>query len=330
MMKNKIILLLASMALLTGCLKDNTCHTTYVLQPKVQLNSVDEAQPLQSGVQCFTYAVDTTAWGVACYEDALAGVITSKKNPSEQRSTPDAVGTPFEYTTAPDPETGETQLIEGWLQMPVGTYPQMIVAVDTEHRLFGYTEQVGVANVPQLYVQVIFQPWKEAKSYKGGAWSFYNDFYEASPELQTFVSAKLQAEENGALTDPQSENQIKVFAFAADTTVWKVASYEDALSTTITRKDDPQQQHTSPDFKAYRNAENLYEMTVTASPLMVVVVDRTNRLYAYSQQQPDLRGEAPTWDVVFRAWQKEWISVENGWRVVNDALRPNQDAEPKE
>jgi len=63
-------------------------------------------------------------------------------------------------------------------------------------------------------------------------------------------------------------------------------------------------------------------MTVTTTPLLVVVVDRSNRLYAYSKQDPDLLGASPTYPVVFRLWRDTWISVEEGWRIVNENFRP--------
>ena len=65
-----------------------------------------------------------------------------------------------------------------------------------------------------------------------------------------------------------------------------------------------------------------YKMEVSSSTLMVVVVDRTNRLYAYSKQVVDLEGETVTLPVVFRPWRATWIYVEDGWRFVDASRAP--------
>ena len=68
-------------------------------------------------------------------------------------------------------------------------------------------------------------------------------------------------------------------------------------------------------------------MKVSAQTLMVVVVDRTNRLYAYSKREVDLDGESVTLPVVFRPWHAAWIYVEDGWRIVNPAHAPGTDTQ---
>lgn len=317
MMKTRLFALMGCALLLAGCFKDTSYETTYVLKPLVQPASVDPVQPLE-GVVAYTYAVDTLLWGIASYDDALAGVITLKGDPTQQMTTPVAVATPYEAIEG----------TVGWLQMPVGEPFQMIVAVDPASRLYGYTVQQQVLNLPELFVSVIFKPWKEGYSFKEGNWSFYNDFYEPPVVLKTYIAPKLQETEDGPESDPTA-SQIKAYAYAADTTQWYIASYEDARDFRITRKDDPAETRTQPNFQAYREDSGLYGMEVTSTPLMVVVVDQTNRLYAYSKQEVDLSGPEVTLPVVFRLWSPTWITVENGWRVVNDALRPEETPEPE-
>lgn len=315
-MNVRTLYLLAAAALLTGCFKDTSYDTNYVLKPLVQPASVDPVQPLE-GVQAYTYAVDTLVWGIASYQDALAGVITMKDDPSQRMTTPAAVATPYEGIEG----------TVGWLQMPVGDPLQMIVAVDPASRIYGYTVQPQILNLPELYVSLIFKPWKEGFSWKEGNWSFYNEFYVPPVVLKTYISPKLQQAEDGPQTDPTS-SQIMAYAYAADTTQWYIASYEDARDYRITMKEDPDQTRTQPNFQAYRENSGLYGMEVTSTPLMVVVVDRTNRLYAYSKQEVDLSGPEQTFPVVFRLWSTAWITVENGWRVVNDAHRPEETPDP--
>ena len=307
--------LLLAAVLLAGCFKDASYDTTYVLKPLVQPMSVDPVEPLE-GVKAYAYPVDTLSWGIASYEDAAAGIVTSKEDPGQRMTAPAAVAEPY----------ASIEGTVGWLQMPIGAPRQMIVAVDPVSRIYGYTVQDQLLNLPELFVAVVFKPWKEAFSWKEGNWSFYNEFYEPPTVLAAYVSPKVQAAEGDEPADP-SASSIKAYAYAADTTQRYVASYDDALAGKITLKEDPAQTRTSPNFQAYRESSGLYGMSVTATPLMVVVVDRTNRLYAYSKQEPDLTGESPTWPVVFRPWRGAWITVEEGWRIVDERHAPGAETE---
>ena len=74
---------------------------------------------------------------------------------------------------------------------------------------------------------------------------------------------------------------------------------------------------------AYESDEaGLYRVVADRSPLMLVVVDRTHKRYAYVKQEIDLTGESPTFGVLFRLWQQGWIVEENGWRIVNSEEEP--------
>lgn len=75
--------------LFAGCFKEVSYRTDYVLKPLVQENSGDVAQLLPEGkAQAFAHAADTVFWEVASYEDALAGIITRRDNPSEKQTVP--------------------------------------------------------------------------------------------------------------------------------------------------------------------------------------------------------------------------------------------------
>ena len=326
-MKLKILYFIACAVLVTGCLKDNSCATTYVLKPMVQAKSVDQPTPMADGVLVYTHHADTLLWTVASYEDAVAGVITSKENPAEQITTPAAIGTPYQYSgTSADGSPFESV---GWLQMPIAQRPQMVVAVNTRDSLFAYTMQEAVLNVPYFYISLVFTPFKEGRSYKTGKWMMRNDFYNPPVKLKAYVDPTYQKTEAEGM-EHYLNNELKVYAFAADTTEWRIKSYEDALAQRITLKRDSLQQHDEPNFVAYREQDGRFGMTINTSPLMIVVVDRTNKLYAYTKQTPDLHGAEPTWEVVMRLWLEDWIREENGWVIVNDRFSPeNQKPEPE-
>ena len=138
------------------------------------------------------------------------------------------------------------------------------------------------------------------------------------------MDAKIQLTENGETT---AISKMEVYAYAADTTEWFIASYDDAVSGKITLKADTTETRTIPSFQAYADGDTgLYKMSVSAENLMVVVADRSDQLYAYTQQTVDLAETDPLSfpSLVFRPWRGIWIDKTdtNGWTVVNPSYDP--------
>lgn len=318
-MKTRILYILTAAVLLAGCFDSVSYKTRYVLKPLVQEASGDPYNALL-GVQAFVYAADTTLWTVASYEDALNGIITSKTNPSDRQTTPLAVATAYE-------ELGT----EWWLQLPVGGPSLMIVAVDTEHKLYAYTQQAFVENMTEgLYVSLVFKLWKTGKSYIDGKWYFFNDFYTPPTSVTSYIDPKVQREEGGA-DEALADNMVYTYAYAADTTAWYIASYADAVSGIITSKTEPVTQRTNPSFKAYKDsATGLYAMTVSSETLMVVVVDKADQIYAYSKQTVDIQAAPVTFSITLRPWKNVTLYEEDGWRVVDESATPEEPTDPEE
>lgn len=293
-----------------SCFKKVAFRTEYVLKPLEQATADDRNPAVIPGAAAFAFDADTAAWTVASYDDAVAGIITSKSDPAVKRDTPFASSQPY----------GQT----GWISLLLDREQQMVVAVDPVHRLYAYTDQLIGVNHSPLYVSLVFQPWKEGFSYKSGNWSVYNRFYEPPLLLDCFVDAQAQDAEGAAGAPLQSS---KVYAYAADTTAWRIASYDDAVAGIITSKTSGQTR-TSPDFPAYPVPESdLFSMEVSASPLMLVVVDRSHRIYAYTESKVDLAGASPTFSVLFRPWVDEWIVLRDGWCFVDERFAPQDDEE---
>lgn len=308
-MKRPIIIHFAAVAILmTGCFKDVSYHTTYVLKPLQQPTSDDKNPSVIPGASAYAFDADTTAWTVATYDDAVRGVLTSKMDPAQQISTPFASSEPYSE--------------EGWLRLQIDRESQMVVAVDPVNRLYAYTQQMLGENLGNLFVSVVFQPWKAGFSYKNGNWSFYNEFYEPPVFLTVNLDIRQQAVENG----PEAKvEKLTAYAYAADTTVWHIASYNDAVVGKITEKEGTKTR-TNPDFRAYPVADSpLYGMEVSDPTLMIVVVDQTHRIYAYTQRTVDLEGESPTFEVLFRVWQKIRVTTWEGWCMVDDTVSAGQE-----
>ena len=305
-MKAKQILpLLAAAALLAGCFKDVSYKTNYVLKPLAQAQTVDPVEPFE-GLKAYAFDADTAFYTVASYEDALNGVIARKDDLSDRIASPVA---------AAEPCVREGTV--GWVQMPLSAETQMVVAVDPVNRVYAYTQQELDVNLPNLRV-VDFQTLK-GFSWLRGQLGFTTSALRLRLPRDCLIDPSVQLAEGGETSEIAN---VKAYAYAADTTAFYIASYDDAVSGKLTAKTAGVTPPATP-FSAYEDKETgLYKMEVSSSTLMVVVVDRTNRLYAYSKQVVDLEGETVTLPVVFRPWRATWIYVEDGWRFVDASRAP--------
>lgn len=167
----RIIALVAIAAVATGCFKKVTLDCRYNLRPYLQMESGGEAV-VAEGVVAYAFAADTTQWTVASYEDALAGVLTSKTS-TEKRS--DAMVHAV--------QEGAEDLV-----LQLTATPATIVVVDTVNKLYGWRMTEVAENLPDLYVSITFRPWSVKKVYAEGAWRMNNEAYvapEPEPEPPT-------------------------------------------------------------------------------------------------------------------------------------------------
>ncbi len=169
--KFKILTFVAVAAALagTGCFKSIGYETFYVLRPWAQEGTVKTPIPRED-MLTYAFDADTTEWSVLSYEDAVAGIITSRR--TGEKLQPIAQGEPYEIDGN-----------ENWLAMQLNGPRFLILAVDQSNRLYGFTEQAIGENLPQMHVSVTFYPKEKGKRFLKGKWIMCNDFYtEPEPE----------------------------------------------------------------------------------------------------------------------------------------------------
>lgn len=304
-MKRAAIYLL-TVLMLTGCFKEESYDTTLILKPTVQRNSGSSFEPY-TGVKAYAFDADTTLWAVLSYEDALKTTISLKGAPATKSSTPLATAEPYAYD-------GTT----GWLQMSVSTPSLMLLAVDEQTKVYAYTQVALGVNLPQLYVSLPFMPWKKGKRYKTGNWVFCNDFYVPAKTVEYFIAPlqqKLEAGDSTALTN------VKVYAYDVDTTSWRITTYNNALNGVVSFKTDTTKTLNVPAYTAY-DRDGKQRMEVTGDTLMVVVVDKTNKLYGYTRKVVDVDIAPVTDSLVFHPWSNLYQGRQGIWNIVNDAKKP--------
>ncbi len=159
-----MIIYIVTLLAAVGCYKDVSYNTTIVLRPSQQLESGGAAIELP-GVMAYAFAVDTTEYQVTSYENALAGVMSSKESGEEVKAF--ASSTPYNNDVY-GYHNSISLLIDADMEYIA------LVAVDTLNKDYGYTNyKVGV-NLPITYIALNFAPWKLG-SFKYGNWQFVVD-----------------------------------------------------------------------------------------------------------------------------------------------------------
>ena len=139
----------------TGCFKKVTTKTTVIVKSLVETVSGGERTPSE-GVVVYAYYTKGETWTIASYNDALNKIVTSTET-DECLTEPDVEGEPYDKF-----ETGcYTALL---LKKPA-----MIVVVEPQTRMYAYMfKQLAAENLPQTYLTVIFNSWKD-KAYTEGS-----------------------------------------------------------------------------------------------------------------------------------------------------------------
>lgn len=118
---------------------------------------------------------------------------------------------------------------------------------------------------------------------------------------------------------------LESYAFYVDTTMWYIASWEDALAHVITDKENPSRKLSQPDVEGVFDAEADFQVALplTQEMSMLVVVDKANSMYAYRKYLSPINIETILTQLHIYAWRPTYSA--NGWRIVNpfpDEERP--------
>lgn len=111
---------------------------------------------------------------------------------------------------------------------------------------------------------------------------------------------------------------VESYAFAigkADN--WEVPTWQDALDRRIVNKERPAETLTAPEYVGTFDAEAEYqvELDVRAEVVLMVVVDKLNRVYAYRKYETPINLPEVFTQLHLYAWRKS--GNVNGWTMVN-------------
>lgn len=295
--KSLLAMLIACMTIV-GCKKDVSYDTLYILKSWNQATSGGELSPLKD-VLLFGYSADTTEWYINSYDDALNGIFTSKVNPDEKLQ-PKIVGEPME--------------LEGFgiaQSMRSKMNNMMVLAVDTENRLYGYTQHEMAENMPQMYVSIVFHPWKQMSEYKNGTWWMFNDFY--MPDIKATIRPTFTPEEGA---ESQTLMSLRVYAYSGKSKAegWMPASFDQAGAGKLT--DSSLQEVIEPDYTFSADYGGVVTMKFKEGDYLLMAYDALNggafALRDFSPEEAD-----SDIGVEFAPWRVDSPFENNGWTIYN-------------
>ncbi len=297
-MNRKLVAIIIALLAIVGCKKDVSYDTRYILKAWEQESSGSELLPLRD-ILLFGYAADTTEWHILSYDDALNGVFTSKKDPS-QKLQPKLTGEPTSIESF-----GVAQSMQSKLSN------MMVLAVDTKNKLYGYTQHEMSENLPTMYVSVVFHPWKQMSNYKNGTWWMYNDFYV--PDIKAMVRPTFTTDEGA---EAQTLMSLKVFAYESITKEegWLPLSFNEARAGKLTNSSS--QQTIEPAYTFSADYGGVVTMKFKEGDYLLMAYDALNdnsfALRNFSKEEADSNIA-----VEFAPWREDSPFEYEGWTIYN-------------
>lgn len=140
----------------------------------------------------------------------------------------------------------------------------------------------------------------------------------------TYVFKPLEQEKSGDPTQILAD--AKLYAFAADTSSWEVASYKDALAGVISQRGNRNEKISTPlaagEPYEQEGVEGLLQMSFDRSSVMVVAVDTKNELYGYTQQEVPENTPKIYVTLIFKRWKQGYSYKDGKWLMFNDSYTP--------
>lgn len=143
----------------------------------------------------------------------------------------------------------------------------------------------------------------------------------------TFILNPYVEVESGAEKLPL--DGVLLYAFKADTTEWRVNSYDDAAFGLITNKESGEQKGAAAVGTQLPTsfAENFtVEMSTDFEQAMIVAVDTENRCYAYTNYKVGVNLPQTYMTLLFRPWKNTANFKDGKWMMMPTIVTPEEEA----
>ena len=140
-----------------GCEKTYT-NCNYYITPYREAFE-DSTLQIADSVIGYAYYADTARWAVTSYDNAVAGILTSK------------------YDGAPrQPDVVAEQDSIGRIVFPnLKKSPLIMILCDRQDSIYAWRQSEIMENLPQVIVKMTFQPWRTDTTYLYAKWNMVNE-----------------------------------------------------------------------------------------------------------------------------------------------------------
>lgn len=138
------------------------------------------------------------------------------------------------------------------------------------------------------------------------------------------ITANVEEREGG---DKIGREGVLMYAFYADTALWKVASYEDALAGRLVGIDENEGNTKMADITVTSNSSGAATFqSIDREPVIMIVCDEVSKRYAWRVAEVYKGLKIVNVSVTFQSWRREEVYVQGRWVMKDDfvADRPQE------
>lgn len=248
------------------------------------------------GVILHSFYADTSLWEITSYADAIAGKLTGRKA-----------------------NVGQTKMADMTLRSGangVATFRSLnqegviMIACDESSKRYAWRVSEVYKGLERVNVSVIFQLWHRSETYHQGNWIMVDEF--ASDRSKMYEVNSFVESSSGGEKSPIAG--VNMHAFYADSSLWEVKNYADAVAGTITKRDGSGVTM-SADVSSLSDTEGLGILDIAEKPAIIVASD-SDRRYGWVVIESDTRWRETA--VIFQLWRREARYLQKDWIMVDE------------
>lgn len=252
-----ILAAITLLSLLSACGKEDKLDTESSVSIWVQRERSGQLERAASDTRvCIFYGVDTLEWKAASYEDAVAGILTNSVTGQTRTAGANDWAKPdMNGNLAFSPAQDKKAVLVACNRQ---SYEDLSVAGEriVDSKMYAYRTLYTEEGLSDLRVSLIFRPWEQRDSYPDSQWSMKNDnvpvnLYTVDPQVQKAL---------GGISESCRDDAAVFIHYGVDTTQWKVRTYADSKTGTLTNEGD----------------------SSTRQPDAAITVDPTTGLYTFA------------------------------------------------
>lgn len=308
----KIMVLLAAAVVLAACnAGSDKVDCLYDILPYFQDEDKGPAYYAETALAYGFYA-DTAQWAVLSYDDALAGVITSRTDGSKHS---------YDLSAGPDEMLAPTLRLG-----PVTSTHLMLVVCFPDTYSYAYRQVPMTPGIGNISISITFRTWKTTAPYTDAKWIIMGQIPPHTVDCIYTVTP--QVEDSPGVVAPCAH--AVGYTFLGDTTKWKVGSYDKAVKgilSPVTGTGDLKAD-TTVKVTGGDGVPLIFDSIVRRRAILLVC-DTVLRACAIKQVQTDYNvGELADGMNFLSAFQTDSVYYSQGWKIFN-APEPKP-VEPKE